>query len=73
LLEASDRLGIDPEHCVYIGDAARDIEAGRRAGMKTLAALYGYLNSDESVEEWGADDAIETPLDLLIWMERQSQ
>ncbi len=71
LLEASSRLGIAPEHCVYIGDAARDIEAGRRAGMMTLAALYGYLNSEEDVDSWGADDALETPLDLLQWMEHQ--
>ena len=70
LLEASRRLGIRPEHCVYIGDAARDIEAGRRAGMATLAALYGYLASGEDVESWDADDQIESPEDLLVWMER---
>ena len=69
LLEASRRLGIRPEYCVYIGDAARDIEAGRRAGMATLAALYGYLASGEDVDTWAADDAIEVPEDLLVWME----
>ncbi len=69
LLEASQRLGIQPEHCVYIGDAARDIEAGRRAGMATLAALYGYIAADEDVDAWGADDTLECPGDLITWIE----
>lgn len=68
LQEASRRLGIRTEHCVYIGDAARDIEAGRRAGMATLAALYGYIAANEDVTAWGADDALETPADLIDWI-----
>jgi phosphoglycolate phosphatase len=68
LLTASAQLGIDPELCVYIGDAARDIEAGKRAGMATLAALYGYIAADEDVGAWGADDALESPGDLLSWI-----
>lgn len=72
LIEASGRLGIDPAYCVYIGDAARDIEAGRRAGMMTLAALYGYINANEDIEGWGADDALEVPTDLIPWMDQQA-
>ncbi len=68
LLTASERLGVNPEECVYIGDAARDIEAGKRAGMATLAALYGYIAADENVDTWGADDALETPGELLAWI-----
>ena len=71
LLEASQRLGIDPSQCVYIGDAARDIEAGQRAGMATLAALYGYIPADEDVTSWGADDALEAPIDLIQWIAGQ--
>ncbi len=69
LLEASQRLGIRAEHCVYIGDAARDIEAGRRAGMATLAALYGYVAAEDDVGSWGADDVLDVPGDLLAWIE----
>lgn len=72
LIEASGRLGIDPENCVYIGDAARDIEAGKRAGMLTLAALYGYINADEDIDDWGADDTLAVPADLIPWMNRQA-
>ena len=69
LLEASRRLGRPAGQCVYIGDAARDIEAGRRAGMATLAALYGYVAAHDDVAAWGADAAIACPGDLLTWIE----
>ena len=71
LLEASQRLGIDPKQCVYVGDSARDIEAGRRAGMATLAALYGYIAADDDVASWGADGALKAPTDLIHWIEGQ--
>lgn len=36
-------LGLPPSACVYVGDDLRDIQAGRAAGMATLAAAWGYL------------------------------
>ena len=54
--------------CLYIGDARRDIEAGRRAGMATLAALFGYIGEDDLPEQWGADDMIEKPEQILEWL-----
>ncbi len=69
LLEASRRLGVPAGQCVYIGDAARDIEAGRRAGMSTLAALYGYLAEEDDAAAWGADATLDCPRDLLTWIE----
>jgi phosphoglycolate phosphatase len=58
-----------PEHCVYVGDAAGDIFAGQRAGMKTLVAMFGYLSEDDRPETWGADGMIEHPCDILDWIE----
>jgi 2-phosphoglycolate phosphatase len=69
LLEASRRLGHDPERCVYIGDAAKDMEAGRRAGMATLTALYGYIAADDEPGHWGADGLLAAPEDLLTWLD----
>lgn len=69
LLEASRRMGVRTGHCLYVGDAARDIEAGRRAGMATLAARYGYIAEDEDIESWGADDVLPRPGDLIPWIE----
>jgi len=68
LLEACRRLAITPANSVYVGDAKRDVEAGQRAGMATLVALYGYLAADERPEEWGADGLLGEPADLLTWL-----
>jgi phosphoglycolate phosphatase len=54
LLLASEQTGIAPARTVYVGDAARDIEAGRAAGMATIAVEYGYINEDDP-QTWAAD------------------
>ena len=65
LLEAAKRLGLDPKHCIYVGDDERDIRAGRAAGMSTVAARYGYLGVHSNVEAWQADAVIDSPAALL--------
>ncbi len=55
LLLACDMAGVDAYRAIYVGDAARDIEAGLRAGMATIAAGYGYITVDDDPREWGAD------------------
>ena len=55
LLLACEFVGVDPETSIYIGDAERDIEAGQRAGMATIAAGYGYITADDDPREWDAD------------------
>ncbi len=65
LLLACARMEVKPENCVYVGDAERDIEAGRAAGMKTVIALYGYIDETDKPSTWGADAAINQPQDLL--------
>lgn len=57
-------LGCEPTRAIYIGDHRRDIEAGRRAGMKTIAALYGYIEADDDPSSWGADHAVHSSRDL---------
>lgn len=56
---------VEPAECVYVGDAQRDIEAGRRAGMRTLVACYGYLTPDARPERWGADALVDHPSQLI--------
>jgi phosphoglycolate phosphatase len=68
LLEACRRLQADPATCAYVGDDLRDIQAGRAAGMATLAAAWGYLGQGEPVHEWGADSLLEQPQGLLQWL-----
>ena len=69
LLEASRQVGLAPASCLYVGDDVRDVQAGRAAGMSTVAALYGYLGPDANVAAWGADRTISAPEELLKWLE----
>ena len=55
LLLASQQIGVPSEKTVYVGDAVRDIEAGRAAGMFTIAATYGYITDDDDPGTWDAD------------------
>lgn len=65
LFEAARQMGVDATQCVYVGDDERDIVAGLAAGMKTVAANYGYLGKKTEIEAWGAHAAINSPLALL--------
>lgn len=69
MLEGCRRAQIAPEHCVFIGDALHDITAGKKVGMKTLAAVYGYLTAQDSPEQWGADDLVSSPTQIKNWIE----
>jgi phosphoglycolate phosphatase len=69
LLEAARRMALLPTECLYVGDDARDIAAGRAAGMPTVAARYGYLGLDADVSTWGADAEVHSPLQLLKFLE----
>ena len=68
LLIACEAAGSTPAECIYVGDALRDIEAGRAALMRTLVALYGYIDNEQHPQEWGADGLIEEPRELLDWL-----
>lgn len=65
LLEAARRLDLAPGDCIYVGDDRRDVEAGRAAGMATIAAAWGYLGFGEPIKAWGGDAIVETPAELL--------
>ena len=65
LLLACSQIGVKPEQCIYVGDAERDMQAGKLAGMKTVVALFGYIDVTDKPSEWGADALIETPNALL--------
>ena len=62
---ASEQIGVKSEQCLYVGDAERDVQAGKAAGMKTVVALFGYIDVTDKPHEWGADALIETPNELL--------
>jgi phosphoglycolate phosphatase len=65
LLLACRMAGVTPEKAIYVGDALRDIEAGRAAGMRTVAAAYGYITQEDDPARWGADDVAATTEELI--------
>lgn len=61
---ACRHIGADPAKGIYVGDHERDIEAGRNAGMTTIAVRYGYIEEPETVDLWQADLIADTVQDL---------
>jgi phosphoglycolate phosphatase len=61
LLHAARELGVPAAQCVYVGDSVGDIEAGRAAGMFTIAAAWGYIPADDDPARWQADRLLHAP------------
>lgn len=72
LLHAAETLGLDPGRCTYVGDAERDIQAGRAAGMETVVAAFGYLGASDDPSAWGADGIVGSPVELLDWFDLEA-
>jgi phosphoglycolate phosphatase len=69
MLHALAQCGYKAENSLYVGDAQRDIEAGRNVNMMTLLALFGYIADDDEFDLWGADIKIKHPLDIIEVLE----
>jgi len=69
LLHACEVAGARVDRAVYIGDDRRDIEAGRAAGMRTLAAAYGYIAPGENPRDWGASAVVGSVEDIGRWLD----
>lgn len=65
LFFAADKLQVAPEHCLYVGDAPRDIEAGNKANMTTIIAAWGYIPDINDCQHWQADYLVEKPTDII--------
>jgi phosphoglycolate phosphatase len=68
ILHGCQLAGSEAAQCVYIGDAQRDIEAGNRAGMTTIVALFGYIDENDTPHDWQADVLLETPEAITQWL-----
>jgi 2-phosphoglycolate phosphatase len=69
LFEAARRLVMQPQDCWYVGDDMRDVQAGRAAGMPTIAAAWGYCGQTAPTT-WEADAIVDSPLHLLQLIEQ---
>jgi len=68
LLHAAAALRLPPSACLYVGDDLRDVQAARAAGMRALAAKYGYLGDGGPIESWQADAIINHPREVLDYL-----
>lgn len=65
LLHACQLINTEPENCIYIGDAERDIQAANSANIFSVAALYGYISKDTNPHTWKANYYINHPKELI--------
>jgi len=65
IILACKQINILPTNAIYIGDAERDIRAGRLAGLKTIACAFGYIPDTDNINDWQADKQVDKPADLL--------
>jgi HAD superfamily hydrolase (TIGR01549 family) len=70
---ACHQLDCASEHGIYVGDHLCDIEAGRAAGMFTIAAAYGYLPPAPAIAQWQADHIVNSATDILHWIQSQTR
>ena len=68
LLHAAATLRLPAAACLYVGDDLRDVQAARAAGMRVLAAKYGYLGDGGPIESWQADAIIEHPRQVMDYL-----
>jgi phosphoglycolate phosphatase len=68
LLHAAELIAVAPAECVYLGDALRDVQAARAAGMVPLGARFGYINTADDPASWPVAAWIDEPNDLLGWL-----
>lgn len=68
LLHAAAALQLPPSACLYVGDDLGDVRAARAAGMRVIAAKYGYLGDGGSIESWQADAVIDHPREVLDYL-----
>ena len=65
MLYACGQIHADPQHTLYVGDAERDIQAGRNSGMTTVLAEWGYISDEDDTDSWQPDYRIATPIELI--------
>jgi len=70
LLHAAATMAVSPAECVFVGDAERDMQAAQAAGMYALVAGYGYLGDDDRADAWFSHGWLDTPLELLEWLDK---
>ena len=59
-----EKLDVEKDECLYIGDSEVDVRTGHNAGVKTISVLWGFRTKDVLIAA-GAVDMIDRPEELL--------
>lgn len=62
-----DRLCLEREEVVYVGDSGVDMDTGKAAGVETVGVLWGFRDREELISH-GADLLIKRPEELLEYL-----
>jgi phosphoglycolate phosphatase len=63
----ANRMGVEPRHCIFVGDSAIDMETAGRAGMAAFGVLWGYQDKQLLINH-GARVLLDDPRDLLNYL-----
>lgn len=64
LLLAAHSLGVPAANCIYIGDHIRDIDASNAANMFSIGAGYGYIDTEQNINNWACDHFVGSSKEL---------
>jgi pyrophosphatase PpaX len=64
ILDALERLGAEPDHTAYVGDAPFDIAAAKNAGVHAIGVTWGGIHTRERMETEGPDAVVDTAEEL---------
>lgn len=65
VLAACEALAIEPNQTILVGDDQRDVTAAHASGGTAAIAAWGYLPSDGSAQQWGAEYWLDSPAELM--------
>lgn len=63
LLTAAEKLSVQPERSMMIGDSQSDVKAARAAGFQIICLSYGY-NHGEDIRDFNPDAVIDSFTEL---------
>jgi pyrophosphatase PpaX len=64
ILVALERLGAEPDHTAYVGDAPFDVAAAKNAGVHAIGVTWGGIHTRERMEAEGPDAVVDTAEEL---------
>src|SRR5215211_9429954 len=63
ILLAAEKMGVQPQECLMIGDTTVDMRAGKAAGAQTVGVLCGF-GEEEELLRMGADHILNNTAEL---------